>query len=150
MTCVGQRPLGTLLRDTIVQVPEFLSTGYYLDGKRLNLPVMDWFMRDFEDAHIPLQGAIISDQLSVATYAAGGILLLTGALIREDNLNVSNDLISVGVLSSGAGLVFHLIELGFKRTAVERYNTNIKQRNKQRESLRVIIDQNRLKLSWRF
>lgn len=146
----GQKTLDALTRDTIIRVPELFGSGYYMDGKRLNLSVMEWFMQDYPEAHIPIRGAVISDQLSLAAYATGGILLLTGVIIREDNLNVSNDLLATGMLSSGAGLVFHIIETSFKRTAVERYNLNIRNSYAHPEKFRVSVMRAGIGMSWQF
>jgi len=146
----AQSTLGHISRDTIVKRNEMLGTAYYLDGKRLNLAVMEWFMSDYPEAYSPIRGAVISDQLSVATYATGGLFVLTGVLIREDDLNLSNDMLKLGILSGAAGVVFQVIEIAFKKNAVAKYNEGILDRHRRESGIRVGVDGSKVKIGWRF
>lgn len=150
LPCLAQSTLGKISRDTIVKRYELLGNAYYLDGKRLNLAVMEWFMSDYPEAYSPIRGAVISDQLSVATYATGGIFVLTGVLIREDDLNLSNDLLKLGILSGAAGVVFQIIEIAFKKNAVNKYNECIREHYARESGIRVGVDGSSVKIGWRF
>ena len=148
--CLAQSTLGHISRDTIVKRQELLGNAFYLDGKRLNLAVMEWFMSDYPEAYSPIRGAVISDQLSVATYATGGLFVLTGVLIREDDLNLSNDMLKLGILAGAAGVVFQVIEIAFKKNAVNKYNECIRKHHARDSGIRVGVDASRVKIGWRF
>lgn len=148
--CLSQSTLGHISRDTIIIRQELLGNAFYLDGKRLNLAVMEWFMSDYPGAYSPIRGAVISDQLSVATYATGGLFALTGVLIREDDLNLSNDMLKLGILSGAAGVVFQVIEIAFKKNAVTKYNECIREHHQRESGIRVGVGDGRVKIGWRF
>lgn len=146
----GQSTFRSLASDTIVRHQEILGPGYYLDGKRLNLAVMNWFMSDYPEAREQIRLASVSDQLSVATYTAGGLFILSSILVREDDLNLSNDMLKLGVLSGGAGIVFQILEVTFKKQAVERYNEGVRTHQQAMGSLMVGMRGSGVGLGWRF
>lgn len=146
----GQSTFRSLASDTIVRHQEFLGPGYYLDGKRLNLAVMDWFMSDYPQAREQIRLAVVSDQLSVATYAVGGLFVLSGVLVRGDDVNLSNDMLKLGILSGGAGVAFQILEVTFKKNAVQKYNEGVRAHQQAMGGLSVGVLSSGLSLGWRF
>lgn len=146
----GQSTFRSLASDTIVRHQEFLGPGYYLDGKRLNLAVMNWFMSDYPQAREQIRLAVVSDQLSGATYAVGGLFVLSGFLVRSDDVNLSNDMLKLGILSSGAGIAFHILEITFKKKAVEKYNEGVRTHQQALGSLQVGMRDGGFGLGWSF
>lgn len=123
----GQRSPGHLPGgDTIFIKKIFLNRSYFLDGKPLNLPVMEWFMKDYPKAHDEIQLAILSDQFSIAGYGAGSLFLLSGLLVYRQNPRVGVDLMQVGSVCVAGGVVFQVISGKFKKNAVELYNTAVR------------------------
>jgi hypothetical protein len=122
----GQRPYNSIVQDTIIAKPGFLSTTYLLDGKALNLQVMDFFMADHPSAQAHIKIAILTDQLSFTGYGVGGLFLLTGILSRDNNSRLSKDLIRYGAITMGSGLLFQIISKNYQKNAVAFYNEGIK------------------------
>lgn len=146
----AQSTFQSLAGDTIVLHREFMGTGYFLDGKRLNLAVMDWFMADYPDAREQIRLAVVSDQLSTTGYAVGGIFVISGFLVRNDDLNLSNDLFKLSALSGGAALVFQLIEGTFKKNAVRKYNLGVQEHHRTKVGLRMGIQGTGIGMAWQF
>lgn len=122
----GQGTYRELAQDTIISRPGFLGATYLLDGKVLNLSVMDFFMKGHPAASAQIQVAQVTDQLSVACYGIGSFILLSGILVSDSNPSASRDLLFYGALGLGGGLVFHLLSNSYQRNAVEFYNHDVK------------------------
>jgi len=146
----GQSTFRSLASDTIVQRQEFLGRGYYLDGKRLNLAVMEWFMSDYPGAQEQIGLASVSDQMSAVTYTTGGLFILGSILVRKDDLNLSNDMLKLGVLAGGAGVVFQILEVTFKKSAVQKYNEGVRSHHQAMSSLMVGVEGSGVGVAWRF
>ncbi len=115
-----------IAQDTIVTLRQFPRNAYLLNGKKLSLPVMHWFMADYQSAADQADLAVLSNQLSVAGYSVGSVFLLTGILVSDQNKRLSNNLFGLGAIGMGAGLVFQLLSQGHEKKAVRRYNLEIK------------------------
>ena len=122
----GQRTYRTIVRDTIVTKSVFLGKAYLLDGKKLTLPVMQWFMSDHPSAYDKIQVSGITNQLSLASLTIGGIFTLTGVLANSENESLGEDLLTIGGIGLGSGLIFQLISGSYKKGAVRAYNEEIK------------------------
>jgi len=122
----AQRGVYPLARDTIIRQPTFPQSSYLLQGKELDLSVMEWFMRDIPNAHDQIRIAIASDQLSVAGYGMGGLLVLSSLALSEEDESLSRDLGRFGLYGIASGLAFQFIANGYQRNAVRTYNTIIK------------------------
>ncbi|HQU59016.1 MAG: hypothetical protein KDD02_09435 [Phaeodactylibacter sp.] len=123
----GQDTFHELAQDTIVTRPAFLGNVYLLDGKRINLQVMQWFMTDHPLAYDQIRGAAVTDQMAVIGYTAGGLIFLSGYLIGQQDQGTGNDLMLMGGAGLGAGFFLTLISNGYKRRAVLFYNKDIRQ-----------------------
>ncbi len=121
----GQATYQEIARDTIVQVPGFLGRTYLLDGKRLNLPVMEWFMSDYSEARERVRVAVLTDQLSIVSYTIGGLMGFAGILVRADNRGLSDDLFTISGIGLGGGITLQIISGSFQRKAVRSYNNQI-------------------------
>lgn len=122
----GQRNPGfSGSRDTIYVKKIFLNRSYFLDGKPLNLSVMEWFMKDFPKAHDEIQLAILSDQFSIAGYGAGSLFLISGLLVYRQNPRVGIDLMQVGGICAAGGVIFQVVSGKFKKNAVNLYNAAV-------------------------
>lgn len=126
LSAYGQRTYNSIARDTIIIKPGFITNVYLLDGKRLNLQVMDFFMADHPSARARIKGAMITDQVSIVGYSVGGLFLITGFLVSQTNPGISRDLYLYGSLGAGGGLIFQLISNNFRKEAVYLYNDGIK------------------------
>ncbi|MCB0606434.1 MAG: hypothetical protein H6562_09740 [Lewinellaceae bacterium] len=123
----GQRnPRQATGADTIAVKKIFLSRSYFLEGKPLNLSVMEWFMKDYPRAHDEINLAMMSDQFSIVGYGAGSLFLLSGMLIYRQNRDAGFDLLQVGGVCLAGGIVFQVISGKFKRNAVRLYNDAVK------------------------
>lgn len=122
----AQTPYHELAKDTIITRPILFGNAYLLDGKTLNMQVMQWFMKDHPMAHDQIRVAVISDQLAAVSFTAGGMIFLGGILIREDNPGAGQDLMLMGGAGLGAGLLFSIISGGHQRRAVQLYNEDIR------------------------
>lgn len=122
----SQTPYHELAKDTIVTRPVFMGNTYLLDGKKLNIQVMQWFMTDHPLAHDQIRGAVLTDQLAAVSFTIGGIIFLGGVLIRQDDQGVGEDLMLMGGAGIGAGLLFSIVSGGHQHRAVQLYNEDIK------------------------
>lgn len=122
----SQHTYREMARDTIISKPGFLGPLYLLDGKVLNLSVMDFFMAEHPDAAGQIRVAQVTDQLSVACYGLGSFILLSGILVSESNPSASRDLLLYGAIGVGSGLLFNLFSNNHQRKAVEFYNRDVK------------------------
>ncbi|MCO6489619.1 MAG: hypothetical protein J5I98_14485 [Phaeodactylibacter sp.] len=122
----SQSPYHELAKDTIITRPALFGNAYLLDGKRLNIQVMQWFMTDHPLAHDQMQVAVVSDQMAAVSYTIGGIIFLGGLLIRQDNRGTGEDLMLLGGAGIGGGLLLSIISGSHQRRAVQLYNEDIK------------------------
>ena len=111
--------------DTIITKDAFAGNVYLLNGKKMNLAVMSWFMSDFPKANDQIQVARISNKLTNTGYVVGGVFFLGGALAYENNRPASNDFFTVAGVAAGSALVFQMITNFFKKEAVNSYNQDI-------------------------
>lgn len=121
----GQRTYLQISQDTIVQLPGLLGKTYFLDGKKLNLSVMNWFMTDYPAAHDKIRVAVLTDQVSIVGYTLGGLFGFTGLLIQPKDAQLSNDLLKIGAVTFGAGMVLQIVSGTFQRRAVRAYNQEV-------------------------
>lgn len=121
----GQSTYNQIAKDTIIQVPGFLGTMYLLDGKKLNLSVMDWFMTDYPEARDKIRVAVLTDQVSIVGYTFGGLFCLTGLLFHREDPELGNSLLKMGAAGIGAGITFQVISSSFQKKAVRYYNQEI-------------------------
>ena len=117
-----------LAQDTIVTRAGFPSPTYLLGGKRLNLPVMQWFLIDVSGAAENIMFARVANQFSTAGYTYGVAFGMSGLLLRGTNRAVANDFLKGSVLGLGTGIAFHLVTNSLKRAAVRRYNAEVRRR----------------------
>ena len=122
----AQRTYNSISRDTIVTIPGPFGNYYLLDGKKLNLAVMQWFMTGHPDAYSQIKAANITDQLSLAGYTAGGVLLLSGVLIFGNDPNTSRDFYLYGGIAFSSGILLQIISNSHKKKAVMLYNEDVK------------------------
>jgi hypothetical protein len=148
-TLASQTPYRSLPQDTIVVRPGFLNNIYLLDGKRLNLQVMQWFMTDHPAPYSNIRAAAVADQLAVAGYAVGGLIFLSGYLIRQQDPSTGKNLMRTGGLGLGAGLILTIASNGFQHKAVLLYNEDIRQTT-EKSGWRMGIGQQGLVLRARF
>ena len=121
-----QVPYHELAKDTIISHRFLLGTTYLLDGKKLNLEVMRWFMIDHPQAYDHIQAALVSDQAAAIGYTIGTLSLLTGYLVSQENKAAGRDMMIIGGGSIGAGLIFTMVSRVYQKSAVQRYNKDIK------------------------
>ncbi|MCO6475812.1 MAG: hypothetical protein J5I94_04285 [Phaeodactylibacter sp.] len=122
----AQSPYHELAKDTIITRPVLFGNIYLLDGKQLNIQVMQWFMTDHPMAHDQIRVAVVSGQLAAVSYTVGGMIFLGGLLIRQDDRAAGQDLMLMGGAGIGAGLLFTLVSGGHQRKAVQLYNEDIR------------------------
>lgn len=134
---VGQSPYHELAKDTIITRPIFLGNKYLLDGKDLNLEVMQWFMLGHPKAHDNIQVAIVSDQVAAVSYTIGSLSFLTGYLVSQENKAAGRDFMLFGGGSIGVGLLFSVISGSYQRRAVELYNLDIKKEHHLQQNNKV-------------
>jgi hypothetical protein len=147
----GQTTYQQIAKDTIVQIPGLLGKTYLLDGKKLNLSVMEWFMTDYPEAHEQVRAAVVTDQLSIVSYTFGGLMGIAGILTRSENRSLSNDLLTIGGVGVGGGITLQIISGSFQRRAVHSYNANIRSLYKnQTVGYRVSIEHGNLTLGLHF
>ena len=123
--------------DTIISKSEFIGTTYLMNGKKLTLPVMEWFMQDYPSSFDAIQPAIVSDQLSVATYSVGSIFLIGGLFINDRDKRLSNNLIGLGGLTIGSGLLLQYISGRYQKRAIRLYNLEVKKKYSQPSRVNV-------------
>lgn len=147
----GQTTYQQIARDTIVQIPGFLGKTYILDGKKLNLSVMEWFMSDYPEAHDRVRVAVVTDQLSIVSYTIGGLLCFAGVLAHGDNPSLGNDFFKAGGVGIAGGITLQIIAGSFQRKAVESYNSQVQELyKKQSVGYDLRIEDNGLTFSVRF
>lgn len=116
----------TIAQDTIITIPRFPRNTYLLNGKKLTLPVMRWFMEDYQLANDQVELAVLTNQLSVSGYSIGSVFLLTGFFINDQNRQVSNDIIRLGAVGIGAGILFQILSQGYEKKATRYYNAEVR------------------------
>ncbi len=112
--------------DSILTLRHGVGATYYMKGRKMNLPIMEWFMQDHPAAKKEISGAIVADQFSVVGYTVGSIFTITGLLVYEPNKHLGQDLMMMGGISLGAGILFQIVSGKYKKRAVERYNESIR------------------------
>jgi hypothetical protein len=113
----------------------FLNRTYLLDGKPLTLPVMAFFMKDFPVPDNKIKLAQLTDQLCIAGYSVGSLFTIGGLLVSRQNKDLGEDLIQLGLVGIGSGLVFQIISGSFKLSAVRSYNEAVKNRSEKDSSM---------------
>ncbi len=147
----GQSTYNQIARDTIVRIPAFLGSTYLLNGKKMNLQVMEWFMSDYPQVYDQIRLAVLSDQVSIVGYTFGGLFCLTGLLIHPEDQRLGNSMLKVGAVGIGSGITFQIISGNFQRKAVRAYNSEIKAvYQKQDMGVRLNISQDGLTLGLKF
>jgi len=129
----AQNTYKEIAQDTIVTLPGFLGNTYLLDGKKLNLQVMQWFMSDHPNAYSNIRAATLSDQLSVAGYTVGGVFLLSGFLVKDEDAALSRDLLLWGGIGIGSGLILQVVSLSYQKSAIRIYNDDIRRYYRKKE-----------------
>jgi hypothetical protein len=122
----AQTPYHELAKDTIITQRMLLGNVYLLDGKKMNLEVMEWFMLDHPAAHDNIQVALISDQVAAVSYTMGTLSLLTGYLISQESQAAGRDLIFLGGGGIGIGLLCSILSGAYRKRAVSLYNWDIR------------------------
>ena len=122
----SQSPYHEMAKDTIITRPILFGNAYLLDGKRLNIQVMQWFMTDHPFAHDQIRVSVVSGQMAAVGYTVGGMIFLGGLLVWQDDKAAGKDLMLMGGAGIGAGLFFSIISGGHQRKAVQLYNEDIK------------------------
>lgn len=123
----AQSTYQSIVRDTIVTLRTFPAKTYLLDGKKLNLSVMDWFMTDYSAAHDQINLAILSEQVSVASYSIGALFGLTGLLVQRQDPHLGSELLQIGGIGLSSGIAFSIFSGTFKKRAVRFYNEDVRQ-----------------------
>lgn len=113
-------------RDTIIYRSNFLNRTYVLEGKPLTLPVMAFFMKDFPVPDNKIKMAQLTDQLCIAGYSVGSLFTIGGLMVNRQNKDLGGDLLQLGLVSIGSGLIFQIISGSFKISAVKHYNDAVK------------------------
>jgi hypothetical protein len=145
----GQSPYRSLEQDTIITRPGFFGNVYLLDGKRLNLQVMQWFMTGHPAAYNNIRAATATDQLAAAGYITGSLIFLSGYLISQEDRSTGNDLMLTGSLGLGAGLLLTIVSNSFQHKAVLLYNEDVRQAG-EKSGWRMGIEQQGLVFRIRF
>ena len=122
-----QKQPSALARDTIVTIKRFPTNVYLLNGKKLTLPVMDWFMSDYPKARANIKVTLVSDQMSIVGYSVGGLFAITGLIAFRQNEPLGKELLKISGISIGSGLVFQVFGGTFKQKAVQAYNNAIQE-----------------------
>lgn len=112
--------------DSILTLRHGVGATYYMKGRKMNLPIMEWFMQDHPAAKKEISGAIVADQLSVVGYTVGSIFTVTGLLVYEPNKHLGQDLMMMGGISLGVGILFQIVSGKYKKRAVDRYNESFR------------------------
>lgn len=105
-----------------------MGFDYYMSGRKINLAVMEWYMHDFPSAKKDIHTAVVSDQLSVAGYSVGSLFTVTGLLVYEPNKKLGSDLMMLGGISLGTGIIFQIVSGKYKKMAVRKYNAAMRKR----------------------
>lgn len=116
--------------DTILMMKSGTGMQYYMGGRKVNLAIMEWFMHDYPTARKDISNALVADQLSVAAYSVGSLFTVTGLLVYEPNKRLGGNLMMLGGISLGTGVIFQIISGKYKKTAVRKYNAALKRPNK--------------------
>jgi hypothetical protein len=145
----AQIPTINLPSDTIRIESAFLGNSYSLEGKKMNLHVLKWFMLDSPMAHQKIQSAAFSDQLSVLGYTVGGLLFFSGFFLYEENRPLARELLEFGAYGIGGGLLFQFITGKIEKKAVMIYNQEIKE-TRRKNAWSVEMDKEGLVLRWKF
>lgn len=122
----GQKIHSELGRDTIVTSKNFPGSYYVMDGRKLTLPVMQWLMHDYSEAQTEIRLAVMSENLSIGAYAIGGLFIIGGFLISEEDKNLSRAIYTWGGIGIGTGILLHVISTTFQKKAVKAYNSEVK------------------------
>ncbi|GJM34055.1 MAG: hypothetical protein DHS20C18_30560 [Saprospiraceae bacterium] len=117
-----QKHASALARDTIITMNRFPNNIYILNGKKLTLPVMEWFMSDYPTSNRNIKVALVSDQMSIVGYSVGGLFAVTGLIAFRQNETLGKELFKVSIISLGSGFAFQLLSGAFKQKAVNAYN----------------------------
>ncbi len=121
----AQNTYHQIARDTIIRIPGFLGSTYLLDGKRMNLSVMEWFMSDYPQAYDQIRLAVLTDQVSIVSYTIGGLFCFSGLLIQPEDMQTGGKLLRIGLGGIGGGVAFQLLSNRFQKKAVEKYNEEV-------------------------
>ncbi|MFM9950928.1 MAG: hypothetical protein ACKV1O_23540 [Saprospiraceae bacterium] len=122
----SQPTLSSLARDTIVAKSEFLSTTYLLNGKKLTLPVMQWFMSDYPEANDQIRISALSSQVSLTGLSVGGLFGLSGLFLYQQNERIGGDMLKIGAGGITLGVAFQLLASVYKKRAAKSYNRAVK------------------------
>ncbi len=122
----GQTPYHQMAQDTIVRLSDFPNSAYLLNGKKLNLSVMEWFMSDYPRPHEHIRMAIFTDQLSILSYTFGGVFCLSGLLLRNEDQRLGDSLLRTGAIGLASGITFQIFSGSAQRKAVNAYNREIR------------------------
>lgn len=126
MVINGQTTYNKIARDTIVTQKVFLGKTYLLNGKKLTLPVMQWFMSDYPTANDAIRVAVKSDQLSIVGFTVGSLFALGGTLVYNQNDELGEDLFLLSGVGLGSGMLLQLFSGAYQSKAVKGYNYEIK------------------------
>ena len=91
-----------MAKDTIITRPILFGNAYLLDGKRLNIQVMQWIMTDHPFAHDQIRVSVVSGQMAAVGYTVGGMIFLGGLLVWQDDKAAGKDLMLMGGAGIGA------------------------------------------------
>lgn len=134
--------------DTIYIKKDIIGNGYYLDGRKLNNSVIEWLVKDNEEAHLKIQKAIRYDQLSVASFGFGGLFLLSGFSLLDNKSSLGPRLLKAGGISMGTGILFQIFEGRSKKQAVAIYNKSLLQlAGLNKGKIKVTLGGNQAKLT---
>ena len=122
----SQPTLSSLARDTIVAKSEFLSTTYLLNGKKLTLPVMQWFMSDYPEANDQIRISALSSQVSLTGLSVGGLFGLSGLFLYQQNERIGGDMLKIGAGGIALGVGFQLLASVYKKRAAKSYNRAVR------------------------
>ena len=112
--------------DTIVVTQnEFGINVFLLDGKKLNIPVMKWFMSEYPVADSNIRWASLGNTLSKTSYGISGLFIFSGFLVDKRNKPARKDLFTLGGVIGGSGVVIQIVSEFFKIGAVQAYNDEI-------------------------
>ena len=121
-----------MARDTIVDVRYGLSNRYYLDNKLMNIPVMLWFMQEYENPYKNIKVSQIASSIGGVYLGLGGGIVAIGMSIRGEDKALSNTFLKVGSIGLGISFIGFYISDRFTKKAVKQYNRAIKEQNNKR------------------
>ena len=116
--------------DTILMINDGMGMNYYMGGRKVNLAIMEWFMHDYPAARKDIGHAVVTDQLSVVGYSVGSLFTVTGLLVYEPNERLGGNLLMLGGISLGTGIIFQLVSGKYKKRAVRKYNAALQRSRK--------------------